>query len=72
MESRCKPALGNDLSPRGRPVTRAERLIRVLGLGLRVYTGYPRPVHDHGLVVARPRRQGRAGEDKGTVPVQRY
>src|SRR5262245_2569742 len=27
--------------------------------------GYPRPVHDHGLVVARPRRQGRAGEDKG-------
>jgi hypothetical protein len=24
--------------------------------GLRVHTGHPRPVHDHGLVVARPGR----------------
>src|SRR6478735_1723691 len=43
----------------------AERLIRPLARGLRVHTGYPRPVHYHDLVVARPRRQGRAGEDKG-------
>ena len=47
-------------------------LIRALGPGLRVHTGYPWPVHDHGLVVARPWRQGRAGEDSGTLPVQRY
>jgi hypothetical protein len=56
------------LEQSGRPVRRAERLIRALAPGLRVHTGYPRPVHDHGLVVARPRRQGRAGEDKGHVP----
>src|SRR4029079_11094061 len=45
-----------------------ERLFRALAPGLRVHTGYPRAVHDHGLVVARPRRQGRAGKDKRHAP----
>src|SRR5688500_11562150 len=48
--------------------SRAEMLIRALAPGLRVHTRYPRPVHDHGLVVAGPRRQGGAGENKGHVP----
>jgi hypothetical protein len=47
---------------------RADRLFRGLAPGIRVHTRYPGPVHDHGLVVARPRRQGRAGEDKGHAP----
>src|SRR4029077_13287457 len=38
-----------------------------VGPGVRVHMGYPGPVHDHGLVVAWPGRQGRAGEDKGHV-----
>jgi hypothetical protein len=59
---------GMFLEQSGAAGRRAERLIRGLAPGLRVHTGYPRPVHDHGLVVARPRRQGRAGEDKGHAP----
>ncbi len=43
-------------------------LIRAAGPELQVRTWYPRPVHDHRLVVARPGRQGRAGEDKGHIP----
>ena len=43
-------------------------LIRAAGPEIQVRTWYPRPVHDHRLVVARPGRQGRAGEDKGHIP----
>jgi hypothetical protein len=33
-----------------------ERLFRAPALGLRVHMWNPVPVHDHGFVVARPRR----------------
>ena len=43
-------------------------LILAAGPELQVRTWYPRPVHDHRLVVTRPGRQGRAVEDKGHIP----
>ena len=43
-------------------------LIRAARPELQVRTWYPRPVNDHRLVVARPGRQARAGEDKGHIP----
>jgi len=41
--------------------------LRPLGIGLRVHTGCPRPFDDEGLIVAGPRRQGRASEDEGSA-----
>src|SRR5512132_2695699 len=58
-------AFGN--APRAVGGGRSGALIGALAPGLRVHTGYPRPVHDHGLLVAWPRRQGRDRADKGHV-----
>jgi hypothetical protein len=59
--------------PYGRKSGGLRRLIRNAGPALQVHAGYPGPVDENRLVVARPGRQGRDGvKTRGTSPVQRY